>query len=117
MTTNKYGNRKVAIDGYVFDSLLEGRRYEQLRLLQQAGEIEALVVHPPRYILIDGFTTAEGVKIRPTHYTPDFYYRTAEGEVVEDCKGVRTKEFNIKAKLFQQRYPEISFRVLTNEDV
>ena len=36
---NKYHNRKVAIDGILFDSKKEAGRYQELLLLQQAGEI------------------------------------------------------------------------------
>jgi len=37
---NKYGNKKVEIDGILFDSILEGSRYLQLNLLKSAGEID-----------------------------------------------------------------------------
>ena len=42
----KYFSRKVTIDGITFASKLEGTRYTQLKLLQQAGEIEDLKLQP-----------------------------------------------------------------------
>jgi hypothetical protein len=38
----KYGNRKTEIDGYLFDSQAEARRYKELKLMQAAGEIDTL---------------------------------------------------------------------------
>ena len=48
---NKYHNEKIIIDGIEFDSKLEGRRYQQLKLLERANEIKALKRQVP-YILI-----------------------------------------------------------------
>lgn len=36
---NKYGAKKTVVDGVTFDSKAEARRYQQLKLMQQAGEI------------------------------------------------------------------------------
>jgi len=44
---NKYGNKKVTVDGYVFDSALEAKRYRQLVLLECAGEIKDLKLQVP----------------------------------------------------------------------
>ena len=38
----KYGNRKVQIDGYTFDSVKEGNRYIELSYLLAPGEIKDL---------------------------------------------------------------------------
>lgn len=35
----KYNNRKIEVDGMVFDSKKEASRYEELLLLQKAGAI------------------------------------------------------------------------------
>jgi Protein of unknown function (DUF1064) len=50
----KYNNKKIKIDGISFDSLKEGRRYEELKLLVESGEIEDLVCHPKFPIVING---------------------------------------------------------------
>ena len=50
----KYNNRKITIDRYVFDSVKEGKRYRELKLLESAGEIKNLELQP-RYILRESF--------------------------------------------------------------
>lgn len=48
---------------------------------------------------------------RSVKYVADFMYTLPSGEiVVEDVKGVRTKDYTIKRKLMKLLYPEISFR-------
>ena len=51
---NKYRNKKVQIDRYVFDSIAEGRRYRELALLERAGEITNLELQP-RFLLQESF--------------------------------------------------------------
>jgi len=104
----KYQNKPVEFDGFRFDSLAEAGRYQELRLLEQAGEISGLVVHP-KYILQEAMTV-NGEKIRAITYSGDFQYFDHNGmQVCEDVKGFRTKEFIIKRKLFIARYPAIRF--------
>jgi hypothetical protein len=109
----------VHADGYVFDSQAEHRRYEQLKLLQQAGEIQALRVHP-RYKLMDAFDR-HGQHYRPVHYEADFAYtelgKHGDVYVVEDVKGARTRVFQLKAKLFALYYPLLHLRVVDAKEV
>lgn len=94
----KYKNKKVDIDGVVFASKAEARRYGELLLRVRIGEISDLELQP-RYPL-----TVEGVKVAT--YVADFRYReTASGAVVvEDVKGVRTAVYRIKNKLMRAIY-------------
>ena len=39
---SKYGARKTIVDGITFDSKKEANRYRELKLLEDAGEIEKL---------------------------------------------------------------------------
>ena len=39
---NKYGNKKTVVDGITFDSRKEAKRYQELKLLEKAGEIKDL---------------------------------------------------------------------------
>ena len=48
---NKYGAKKLIIDGETFDSRMEARRWRELRLLQRAGEIDGLQ-RQVKYVLI-----------------------------------------------------------------
>ena len=98
---NKYGAKKLIIDGETFDSRMEARRWRELRLIQRAGEIDGLQ-RQVKYVLIPAQRDGTGHVIeRPVSYIADFVYRDARtGEqVVEDVKGARTKEYIIKRKL------------------
>ena len=112
---NKYFNTKTkASDGIVFDSRKEARRYEQLLLLQRAGEITDLQrqityeLIPNQYETYERYSNTgkrlkDGKKLveRKVEYVADFVYTdTKTGEViVEDTKGIRTKDYVIKRKL------------------
>ena len=110
--TNKYGYRKVLLDGYSFDSVKEANRYKELMMLQKCGEINGLKLQPV-YVLQDGFDY-KGKRIRAIKYIGDFeYIESKSGEkVLEDTKGFKTKDYLLKAKMLKNRYPEIDFREL-----
>lgn len=112
---NKYGNRKIFEDGEVFDSRKEYRRWKELILLVKAGEISQLK-RQVKYTLIpsqrEPDITGPRGGIRPgkliereVSYIADFVYTDKDGQtVVEDCKGMRTKEYIIKRKLLLKEY-------------
>lgn len=112
---NKYNARKTDRDGYTFDSLAEERRYCELKLLERAGDIRNLLVHP-KFIIVDGFTDNTGKRQRPAYYVADFQYFTNGGAViVEDVKGGKTTQtavYRLKAKLFRKRYMDVDYRVV-----
>ena len=110
----KYGNRKVRADGLVFDSEREWQRYTELVLALKSGLITQLQVHPKFELSVNGEKVCD--------YVADFSYRiyglkgndlkdgqklTWDGTagfylfVVEDSKGVRTKDYIIKRKLMK----------------
>ena len=94
----KYKNRKLTIDGEVFDSQKEARRYRDLALLQRTGQISDLK-RQVRYELIPTQRIGGKVVEKSCVYIADFVY-TENGEtVVEDTKGFRTKDYIIKRKL------------------
>lgn len=101
---SKYGAKACYADNVRFDSLAEMRRYQELKLLQDAGVISDLRVHP-RYLLQAGFRY-KGKTERPIHYEADFaYVETDSGAlVVEDVKGKRTQTYILKRKLFLAQY-------------
>ena len=88
---NKYGARKVTINGIKFDSQAESRRYLVLKDMQERGEIQDLSVHP-KYELQAPFVTRWGKKIRAITYTADFLYAINSRVVVEDVKGGEGRE-------------------------
>ena len=115
MRYNKYYNIKTkTTDGLVFDSTHEARRWEQLLLLQRAGKITnlqrqvAYELLPAQYETYPRFSKKgerlkDGQRLieRKAEYVADFVYTDAEtGEtIVEDAKGIRTKDYILKRKL------------------
>lgn len=97
---NKYRNKKTEIDGIVFDSLKEARRYHELCLLQRAGKIRDLSMQ----VEFELIPKQDGE--RACKYKADFVYHMADtGKmVVEDVKGKRTREYIIKRKLMLWRH-------------
>jgi len=112
---NKYNARKVKDDGYTFDSKAEHRRYCELKLLQAAGEISSLRVHP-KYELMPGFTDWTGKRQRNISYIADFEYleQPSMNLVVEDVKSkpTMTPVFRLKKKLFLKAYPGFELRIV-----
>jgi hypothetical protein len=90
---SKYGARKVAIDGIVFDSKAEARRWGELKTLEKAGVIADL----RRQVQYEIIPKQKGE--RRAVYTADFVYREGGQEVVEDVKGVRTRDYILRRKL------------------
>lgn len=97
---SKYHNRKVEIDGIKFDSIKEGERYLELKLLLKAGKIRDLQIQV-EFELIPKQAGEQACK-----YKADFVYHMADtGKmVVEDVKGKRTREYIIKRKLMLWRH-------------
>ena len=112
---NKYHNIKTkTFSGQVYDSRKEARRSMELKLLQRAGEIKDLkeqvkyVLIPAQYETVERYSKKgerlkDGLKLveKECSYVADFTYTDVKtgNTVVEDTKGVRTKEYIIKRKL------------------
>ena len=113
MAYNKYSNIKTAVDGIKFASKGEARRYCELLLLQRAGQIKNLRLQPS-YTLQESFTAFSGKRVLPIRYVADFeYIDVATGRTtVEDFKGVSTKEFIIKMKMFLKRYQDYVYMLI-----
>ena len=99
---NKYGNMKTEIDGIVFDSKKESKRYMVLKLLEKQGKIQNLKIKT-RYELIP-----KNEKFRALSYISDFEYYIEGKKIVEDVKGYRGGAgygiFTIKKKLMYHIY-------------
>lgn len=107
---NKYRNKKIVIDRYVFDSIAEGKRYRELSLLEKAGEIYNLELQP-KFLLQESFKK-NGKTYRAINYVADFKYIKDSKTIVEDVKGMETKEFKIKRKLFEKKYLDLELRII-----
>ena len=105
----KYHNKKIIRDGETFDSIKEYKRWCELSLLQRGGIITNLrrqvkfVLIPAQYEP-DTVGKRGGIKKgklieRECSYIADFVYNTGIDCIVEDTKGVKTKDYIIKRKL------------------
>ena len=98
MKRHKYGAVATVVDGVRFSSKAEARRYQELRLLEKAGKIEALELQPA-FVLTTQLTTGTirgaGKALAGKFpvigkYVADFKYYRLEAPcdwVVEDVKG------------------------------
>ena len=116
---SKYGSRKQTVSGITFDSCREAGRFQELRLLERAGEISDLRLQV-KYVLIPtqrapsfevykrgpnkGRRKPGEVLEKECAYIADFVYVKDGETVVEDAKGYRTDVYIIKRKLMLERY-------------
>lgn len=112
MSYQKYKNKNVTVDDIFFPSKKEARRYAELKMLQKAGAIQNLELQKP-YELIpaqyesyarygkNGKRLTDGKRCveKSCVYKADFVYTENGQTVVEDTKGMRTKDYIIKRKL------------------
>lgn len=96
----KYGNQKTVTGGMEFDSRKEADRWDELRLLQR-GRIIKDLERQVKFVLIPAQYENGKLIERAVTYIADFVYTDAKtGEkVVEDTKGMRTKEYILKRKM------------------
>lgn len=115
---SKYHNEKAQrtlSEGktHTFDSQKEARRFDELMLLLDAGKIRKLELQR-QFTLQESYITPEGERIRAIRYVADFAYERATAPdcngdiywlpVVEDTKGVQTKDYKLKKKLMRERF-------------
>jgi len=108
--THKYNAKKVrTADGKIFDSKKEAKRYLELKLLERAGKIKELKTQP-KFLLFETMRI-ENRTLRKMYYIADFEYIDEQGRrVVEDVKGFRTKDYNVKIRAFREKYPDVIFK-------
>lgn len=113
-SSNKYKSTKTEVNGIVFDSKKEAKRYSELLMLQSAGLISDLQMQV-KYVLIPaqreqsnevyskgknkGMLKPGRVIEKECAYIADFVYTENGVLKVEDTKGFRTKDYIIKRKL------------------
>ena len=113
MRYSKYGIRTDAKgkadrtrDGILFDSKLERQRYDELMIFERAGHVRALQLQVP-YEFTETISACKPVVsiARKRTYVADFvYYEVGKGMIVEDVKGVRTKEYREKKRWMEKLY-------------
>ena len=111
MFLNKYKNIKTKVDGIKFDSKAEAKRYIELKMLLKGKYITDLELQP-KFELQPKYITNKGEHIRAIIYKADFMYIENGITIVEDVKGVETKDFKLKKKMLEYKYPDIDFRLI-----
>jgi hypothetical protein len=103
----KYGNVPAVYAGERYDSTGEARYAAHLDVLKAAG-----LIHDWRrgreWVLLDAPRRADRIT-----YRPDFeVWPLPDRLEVRDFKGVATREFRLKAKLWKAVYPTIALYVV-----
>lgn len=104
---SKFGNKKVFVDGYKFDSKTEARYYEKLRdagisFLPLAGKYVAMQKFIP---IQSAVTLTTGEKVQAVRYKADFVFYDGSNIVkVVDVKGYQDNESQLKMKMFAKEY-------------
>ena len=100
---SKYKAERINIDGYTFDSKVEGKYYEKLVSDKAKGLILNFELQPrfnlqPKYKM-------NGKYVRAIEYVADFrvYYDDLWIDVI-DIKGLATPEAKMKRKMYNYQY-------------
>jgi len=126
--------QKTAVDDHTFPSIMEAHRYNELKLLMQAGIVKEIELQPAFSLLPTFwrcpdcgiiFGSAElkkgrcrdcGKKLPATKgiiYRADFRVTYADGhQEIEDVKGMETEIFKLKRKMFEYRYPDLTIKLV-----
>lgn len=92
-TTSKYRSRRTVVDGISFDSKREAARYNELKLLRQAGRVLWFIMQVP-------FRLPGG-----TRWYADFLVVWGNGSItVEDTKGFKTETYRVKKREVEAAY-------------
>lgn len=108
MNYNKYHATRIEIDGHKFPSKLEGREYLKLKKRLELGQIQNLELQP-KFLIQEGFKK-NGKTYRKIEYVADFSYIENGKRIIEDTKGRKTDVYEIKKKLFEYKYPELTIK-------
>lgn len=93
MKRPKYNNIKTEVDGVLFDSKKEARRYCELKILVKSGQISGLELQPRFECVVNGKKVCR--------YIADFAYIQGGAMVYEDVKGMKTPIYRLKKKLVE----------------
>lgn len=101
------GAERTEVDGIKFDSKLEARRWQELRVLASTGQIKDLRRQVP--IVLQGrdgpIRTPTG---RPMRYVADFMWRDTDGNtIIADAKGHPTDVYLIKRAILKAQGIEV----------
>lgn len=94
----KYGNRRINTEDGWFDSQRELKRWQELKLLERAGEISDLKRQ------VDFELIPRMGPLRKIVYRADFVYMQDGKKVIEDSKGYRDRVYRLKCRMMLWRH-------------
>lgn len=100
MSKSKFFAVPVEIDGIRFASKKEGKRYQELKLLERAGQITRLELQPRFDLIINGKNCG--------FYKADFAFFAGNKRQIEDVKGHATPLYKFKRRLVEALYPGVT---------
>jgi hypothetical protein len=95
--------------GHTHDSKREAIRCNELHLMQSAGEITELTVHPQYWFVING-RQLKHPNGRRVGYKSDFEYNENGIWVTEDVKGVIVRDWPLRRAVFIALFPNYLLR-------
>lgn len=93
---NKFNAKKTEVDNITFDSKREATRYQELKIAERCGVISDLRLQVPYALRVN--------EMHICSYRADFQYLENGELIIEDAKGVRTREYQIKRALMKAIY-------------
>lgn len=100
--SSKYRNKRTVVDGITFDSQKEARRYQELKLLEQAGVIRHLELQPKIKLEVGGIKIRYGTGHQVRYHADFRYFDVGKGRfVVEDTKGYKTRDYRLKKAILR----------------
>ena len=107
ISKSKYKNIKTEVDDIKFDSRLEARIYNRLKLLIKSGHISEFKMQVV-YILQDKYKSVTGKNVRAIKYVTDFVVYKDNKEYVIDVKGAFVTDVaKIKKKMFEYKFKQV----------
>lgn len=109
--SNKYNARKVQIDGFTFDSILESKVYREILGIHEKGLISDVILQYefPLHGKLDRIVCS---------YRADFYATLSnQTSIVIEAKGVETDTWKIKKALFSQQYQNIPLLIIKEKNL
>jgi hypothetical protein len=107
MSVRKFRNTPVIHEGVRFDSKGELARWQELKLLERAGQIRNLERQSKFSCVVNG--------VKVCNWIADFSYFEGERRIAEDFKSPATAKlpvFRLKTKLVQACHPGLTIQVV-----
>lgn len=104
---HKYRARQTEYAGELYPSAAEAAHAQRLDLLKRGGKIHGWRRGRP-IVLVEGETRRKTIR-----YCPDFLVTNLDGTTVAiDVKGVVTREFRMKAILWEKKFPRTPLMIV-----